>query len=133
MLLRVSWGSRGRVATASPNAGTGKTATPEQAQDVHASIRAWLASNISPAVAKATRIQYGGSMKGANAAGHPWMSVLVRTGMFQGAQGENDPTHPAKLLAADVREAVDIILQQAAVSDAREELASQSKDGIYNP
>ena len=69
MLLRVSWGSRGRVATASPNAGTGKTATPEQAQDVHASIRAWLATNVSPAIAKATRIQYGGSMKGANAAG----------------------------------------------------------------
>ena len=49
--------------------GTGKTATPEQAQDVHASIRAWLSTNISPAVAQATRIQYGGSMKGANAAG----------------------------------------------------------------
>ena len=49
--------------------GTGKTATPEQAQDVHASIRAWLATNVSPAIAKATRIQYGGSMKGANAAG----------------------------------------------------------------
>ena len=58
-----------RVATVSPNAGTGKTATPEQAQDVHASIRAWLATNVSPAIAKATRIQYGGSMKGANAAG----------------------------------------------------------------
>ena len=67
--LRVSWGSRGRVATVSPNAGTGKTATPEQAQEVHASIRAWLATNVSPAIAKATRIQYGGSMKGANAAG----------------------------------------------------------------
>ena len=49
--------------------GTGVAATPEQAQDVHASIRAWLAANVSPAIAKATRIQYGGSMKGANAAG----------------------------------------------------------------
>ena len=49
--------------------GTGKTATPEQAQEVHASIRAWLATKVSPAIAKATRIQYGGSMKGANAAG----------------------------------------------------------------
>ena len=67
--LRVSWGSHGRVATVSPNAGTGKTATPEQAQDVHASIRAWLSTNVGPAIAKATRIQYGGSMKGANAAG----------------------------------------------------------------
>ena len=44
--------------------GTGKTATPEQAQEVHASIRAWLSTNVSPAIAKATRIQYGGSMKG---------------------------------------------------------------------
>ena len=33
--------------------GTGKTATPEQAQEVHASIRAWLATNVSPAIAKA--------------------------------------------------------------------------------
>jgi len=49
--------------------GTGVTASPEQAQEVHASIRAWLAKNISSGVAKATRIQYGGSMKGANAAG----------------------------------------------------------------
>ena len=49
--------------------GTGKTATPEQAQEVHASIRAWLAANVGEATAKATRIQYGGSMKGANAEG----------------------------------------------------------------
>ena len=46
--------------------GTGKTATPEQAQEVHASIRAWLAMNVSPAIAKATRIQYGGSVNDAN-------------------------------------------------------------------
>mmetsp|Transcript_28108 Transcript_28108/g.87243 ORF Transcript_28108/g.87243 Transcript_28108/m.87243 type:complete len:280 (+) Transcript_28108:51-890(+) len=49
--------------------GTGKTATPEQAQEVHASIRKWLSANVSPAVAQKTRVQYGGSMKGANAAG----------------------------------------------------------------
>jgi len=49
--------------------GTGKTATPEQAQEVHASIRAWLVANVSESVAKKVRIQYGGSMKGANAAG----------------------------------------------------------------
>jgi len=49
--------------------GTGKTATPDQAQEVHASIRTWLAANVNEAVAKATRIQYGGSMKGANAEG----------------------------------------------------------------
>jgi triosephosphate isomerase len=47
--------------------GTGLTATPEMAQETHADIRKWLSDNVSPAVAKATRIQYGGSMKGANA------------------------------------------------------------------
>ena len=46
--------------------GTGKVATPEQAQEVHASIRAWLSSEVSPAVAHATRIQYGGSSTAAN-------------------------------------------------------------------
>ena len=48
--------------------GTGRTATPEQAQDVHAFIRARLASR-DAAVADAMRILYGGSMKGDNAAG----------------------------------------------------------------
>jgi len=47
--------------------GTGETATPEQAQEVHAAIRKWLAENVSPAVAANTRIMYGGSVKGANA------------------------------------------------------------------
>jgi triosephosphate isomerase len=47
--------------------GTGLTATPEMAQETHASIRTWIADNISAEVAEATRIQYGGSMKGANA------------------------------------------------------------------
>lgn len=47
--------------------GTGLTATPEMAQDTHADIRKWMAENVSEDVAKAVRIQYGGSMKGANA------------------------------------------------------------------
>ena len=47
--------------------GTGKTASPEQAQDVHAFIRGRLAAN-SQAVAKAVRILYGGSMNPKNAA-----------------------------------------------------------------
>ena len=47
--------------------GTGLTATPEMAQETHADIRKWLSQNVSPAVASAMRIQYGGSMKGANA------------------------------------------------------------------
>lgn len=47
--------------------GTGLTATPEMAQETHADIRKWVADNVSPSVAQAIRIQYGGSMKGANA------------------------------------------------------------------
>merc|ERR1711988_1452411 len=49
--------------------GTGKVATPEQAQEVHAGIRTWLAANVSPAIAAAVRIIYGGSVKGASAPG----------------------------------------------------------------
>lgn len=47
--------------------GTGLTATPEMAQETHKGIRDWVAENVSADVAKAVRIQYGGSMKGANA------------------------------------------------------------------
>lgn len=49
--------------------GTGLTATPEMAQETHANIRKWISDNVSPAIAQAIRIQYGGSMKGANAKG----------------------------------------------------------------
>jgi triosephosphate isomerase len=48
--------------------GTGKTATPVQAQEAHAFIRALLAKQVSPEVARKTRIQYGGSVKAENAA-----------------------------------------------------------------
>lgn len=47
--------------------GTGKTATPEQAQDVHAFIRGRLAES-DPVVADGVRILYGGSMNPKNAA-----------------------------------------------------------------
>jgi len=47
--------------------GTGLTATPEMAQETHAGIRQWIATNVSEDVAQAVRIQYGGSMKGSNA------------------------------------------------------------------
>ena len=46
--------------------GTGKTATPEQAQDVHAFIRKLL-SEQNADVAQKTRILYGGSVKAASA------------------------------------------------------------------
>lgn len=47
--------------------GTGLTATPEQAQEVHAAIRAQLAA-ADPSVAAGVRILYGGSVKAAGAA-----------------------------------------------------------------
>ena len=41
--------------------GTGKTASPEQAQEVHAEIRKWLSENVSASVASTTRVIYGGT------------------------------------------------------------------------
>ena len=46
--------------------GTGKTATPDQAQEVHAAIRAYLAKTYGDAFAQETRILYGGSVKDSN-------------------------------------------------------------------
>lgn len=48
--------------------GTGETASPEQAQAIHAQIRTWLSQRTSPTLADQIRIQYGGSVKPANAA-----------------------------------------------------------------
>ncbi|MFN2382384.1 MAG: triose-phosphate isomerase [Guyparkeria sp.] len=47
--------------------GTGRTATPEQAQAMHAFIRGQLGDH-DAAIAQSVRIQYGGSMKPGNAA-----------------------------------------------------------------
>ncbi|CCQ73954.1 triose-phosphate isomerase [Magnetospira sp. QH-2] len=48
--------------------GTGKVATPEQAQEVHAAIRAELTAMVGGDIAGGMRILYGGSMKPGNAA-----------------------------------------------------------------
>ena len=48
--------------------GTGKTATPQQAQEAHAFARGVLADMFDDSIAQATRIQYGGSVKPDNAA-----------------------------------------------------------------
>lgn len=48
--------------------GTGKTATPEQAQEIHKFIREELMNLFGEAQAERTRILYGGSMNPANAA-----------------------------------------------------------------
>ena len=47
--------------------GTGKTATPEIAQEAHAVLRGWLVQNIGKEVGESVRIVYGGSVNGHNA------------------------------------------------------------------
>ncbi|HEX4139081.1 MAG TPA: triose-phosphate isomerase [Candidatus Methylacidiphilales bacterium] len=47
--------------------GTGKTATPAQAEEAHRYIRAHLGKLFTPAAAERVRIQYGGSVKPENA------------------------------------------------------------------
>ncbi|KAF1990010.1 Triosephosphate isomerase [Aulographum hederae CBS 113979] len=46
--------------------GTGKVASTEQAQEVHAAIRKWLSDAVSSDAAEATRILYGGSVSEKN-------------------------------------------------------------------
>jgi triosephosphate isomerase len=48
--------------------GTGRTATPEIADEAHKLIRAQIAKSLSPELAASTRILYGGSVKPDNAA-----------------------------------------------------------------
>ena len=47
--------------------GTGRTATPEQAEDIHIFIRELIADNYGKNTAETVRIQYGGSIKPTNA------------------------------------------------------------------
>lgn len=47
--------------------GTGLAATPEDAQEVHAAIRKYVAEKVDQSVADKTRILYGGSVNGKNA------------------------------------------------------------------
>ena len=46
--------------------GTGKVATTQQAQEVHAQIREWLGKEVSGEAAERTRIIYGGSVSEKN-------------------------------------------------------------------
>lgn len=46
--------------------GTGKTATPDQAQEAHTFIRSWLAKRFDQTIAAHLRILYGGSVKPEN-------------------------------------------------------------------
>ena len=47
--------------------GTGKNATPAQAEEVHLALRKILASRYNGEIAQAVQIQYGGSVKASNA------------------------------------------------------------------
>ena len=47
--------------------GTGKTATSEQAEEMHAEIRSWLTEKYSEQVAQSVSILYGGSCNNKNA------------------------------------------------------------------
>jgi triosephosphate isomerase len=48
--------------------GTGRTATPEQAQQMHAYVRGWLAEQFGATISAGLRILYGGSVKPENIA-----------------------------------------------------------------
>ena len=84
--------------------GTGLTATPDQAQSVHAFIRATVAELFDDATAAALRIQYGGSMKPDNAAELLWQPD-IDGGLIGGA-------------ALDARSFVEIV--RAAAEDGAE-------------
>jgi triosephosphate isomerase len=59
--------------------GTGRTASPEIAQEVHGSIRAWLSEKFGEEAAEQVRILYGGSVKPEN------ISELMRKPDIDGA------------------------------------------------
>ncbi|HXT60271.1 MAG TPA: triose-phosphate isomerase, partial [Pirellulales bacterium] len=48
--------------------GTGKVASPEQAEEVHLDLRKIMADRYNAGLAQEVRIQYGGSVKPSNAA-----------------------------------------------------------------
>ncbi|GAB4814223.1 hypothetical protein N2152v2_001269 [Parachlorella kessleri] len=51
-------------------------------------------------------------VRGANRAGHPWVSVLVKTGVFDGTLYANCPNDPAHMVVDDVEAAVDAVLHR---------------------
>ncbi len=59
--------------------GTGRTATPEQAQGMHAFIRQWISNHFDKSTAESLRILYGGSVKPEN------ISDLMREADIDGA------------------------------------------------
>lgn len=53
-------------------------------------------------------------IKGALQAGHPWFSILTRTGVFR--QTENHSEYPADMVVDTVAEAVEFILEREGAS-----------------
>jgi len=78
--------------------GTGKTATPAQAQEVHAFIRGLLKEVLGVEAAAGTRILYGGSVKPANAA--ELMGQPDIDGALVGGASLNDESFAAIVRAA---------------------------------
>lgn len=62
--------------------GTGKVATPQQAQEVHKLLRSWMQSKVSADVAAQLRILYGGSVNAKNA--HALYSMADINGFLVG-------------------------------------------------
>lgn len=60
--------------------GTGKVATPEQAEETQKAIRQYISQAVSPAVAEKVRIQYGGSVNPENCA--HWSAEVHPTRAF---------------------------------------------------
>jgi triosephosphate isomerase len=76
--------------------GTGRTATPEIANEAHNIVRAQIAKSLSPALAASTRILYGGSVKPDNTA------ILCACADIDGALvggASLDPASFAKIVA----------------------------------
>ena len=78
--------------------GTGRTASPAQAQEVHAFIRSVLRDLFGADAAAAVRIQYGGSVKPANAA--ELMAQQDIDGALVGGASLNEETFAAIVRAA---------------------------------
>ncbi len=79
--------------------GTGRTATPEQAEQVHAFIRGWLTEKFGQAVSAKIIIQYGGSVKADNAEellGQPNINGALVGGAALKADGFVAICHAAK-------------------------------------
>ncbi len=70
--------------------GTGKTATPEQAEEIHVFIRGLLSQKFDKEIADSVRIQYGGSVKPANA-DDLFKQENIDGGLVGGASLQADP------------------------------------------